>query len=214
MVEPGDEPDAIRFLVRDTGIGIAPEAQPRIFGLRNRPTAARRASSAAPVSGLRSRAASSSAWAARSRCKSAPGEGSTFSFTVTLRRAAGSPTGRLSRRPTFPARPSDRRPGHDRGAADRAAARPLGRQDLPGARRHSRRAATAQSSQWDALLVDRALGLEAASALARDAMSVPRRIVLVTPGERHELADLKPAGFTGYLVKPVRAASLAARFWR
>jgi CheY-like chemotaxis protein len=34
----------------------------------------------------------------------------------------------------------------------------------------------------------------------------------VTPAERHELAELKAAGFTSYLVKPVRAASLAARF--
>src|SRR5882757_2493032 len=50
------------------------------------------------------------------------------------------------------------------------------------------------------------------SALARDAANVPRRIVLVTPAERHELAALKQAGFTGYLVKPVRAASLANRF--
>jgi CheY-like chemotaxis protein len=34
--------------------------------------------------------------------------------------------------------------------------------------------------------------------------------VLVTPGERPELAALKQAGFTGYLVKPVRPISLAA----
>jgi len=65
---------------------------------------------------------------------------------------------------------------------------------------------------WDALVVDRALGLEAANALARDAAEIPRRLVLLTPGERHELPALKQAGFTGYLVKPVRAASLAARF--
>ena len=39
----------------------------------------------------------------------------------------------------------------------------------------------------------------------------PRRIVLITPGERHGLPALKDAGFTGYLVKPVRAASLAAQ---
>src|SRR5262249_24115302 len=39
-----------------------------------------------------------------------------------------------------------------------------------------------------------------------------RRIVLITPGERHELPALQAAGFTGYLVKPLRAASLAARF--
>ena len=31
IAEPGDKPDEIRFLVRDTGIGIAPDAQARIF---------------------------------------------------------------------------------------------------------------------------------------------------------------------------------------
>jgi CheY-like chemotaxis protein len=61
-------------------------------------------------------------------------------------------------------------------------------------------------------VVDRALGVDAAGTLAHDASSVTRRIVLLTPAERHELPDLKMAGFTGYLVKPVRAASLAARF--
>jgi len=35
--------------------------------------------------------------------------------------------------------------------------------------------------------------------------------VLVAPGERHRLPALKDAGFTGYLVKPVRAASLKTR---
>jgi CheY-like chemotaxis protein len=64
---------------------------------------------------------------------------------------------------------------------------------------------------WDVLVADRALGLEAANALAGD-RSVARRIVLLTPAERHELAELTTAGFTGYLVKPVRATSLAARF--
>ncbi len=64
----------------------------------------------------------------------------------------------------------------------------------------------------DALLVDHALGREAIDALLKaSGKSVSQRIVLLTPGERHELAGLKEAGFTGYLVKPVRAASLAAR---
>ena len=66
--------------------------------------------------------------------------------------------------------------------------------------------------RWDAVLIDRALGLDTASALAREATNIARRIVLLTPGERHELGALKDAGFTGYLVKPLRAASLAARF--
>jgi len=36
-------------------------------------------------------------------------------------------------------------------------------------------------------------------------------IVLVTPGARSHLADLKGAGFAGYLVKPLRQSSLADR---
>src|SRR5262245_48111582 len=62
---------------------------------------------------------------------------------------------------------------------------------------------------WDALFVDQALGRAACQELA--AAPVPRRIVLVKPAARHDLPMLKEAGFTGYLVKPVRAASLAAR---
>jgi CheY-like chemotaxis protein len=67
--------------------------------------------------------------------------------------------------------------------------------------------------QWDAILVDHALGSETVQSLARAlGTAVARRIVLITPAERNELPALQAAGFTGYLVKPVRAASLAARF--
>jgi CheY-like chemotaxis protein len=65
---------------------------------------------------------------------------------------------------------------------------------------------------WSAVLVDHALGTAACETLVRFAMDVPRRIVLVTPALRGDLAALKDAGFTGYLIKPVRAASLVARF--
>ncbi len=43
------------------------------------------------------------------------------------------------------------------------------------------------------------------------AHEVAQRIILIPPGARHELPALKAAGITGYLIKPVRAASLAAR---
>ena len=39
-----------------------------------------------------------------------------------------------------------------------------------------------------------------------------QRIVLVTPHARGELPVHKESGFSGYLIKPIRAASLAARF--
>jgi CheY-like chemotaxis protein len=66
--------------------------------------------------------------------------------------------------------------------------------------------------RWDAILVDHALGFEACRQLAGLAAGrVGRRIVLITPAERHELPALQAAGFTGYLVKPIRVASLAER---
>src|SRR6266568_4922934 len=73
-------------------------------------------------------------------------------------------------------------------------------------------AALLPERHWDAVLVDRALGAAGVEALASEMGSVARRLILVTPSERQELASLKAAGFTGYLVKPVRAQSLAMRF--
>jgi CheY-like chemotaxis protein len=65
---------------------------------------------------------------------------------------------------------------------------------------------------WDAILIDQALGAEAIERLMRCVdSSIARRLVLVTPASRHELGAMRQAGFTGYLVKPVRASSLAAR---
>jgi signal transduction histidine kinase/CheY-like chemotaxis protein len=65
---------------------------------------------------------------------------------------------------------------------------------------------------WDAVIVDRALGLDEARALAAAARPrAARRLVLVTPLERPDLPTLQAAGFDGYLVKPVRPASLAER---
>jgi PAS domain S-box-containing protein len=64
---------------------------------------------------------------------------------------------------------------------------------------------------WTSVLIDHALGAHACAGFARAAAAIPRRLVLVTPAMRSELAVLKEAGFSGYLIKPVRAASLAAR---
>jgi CheY-like chemotaxis protein len=63
---------------------------------------------------------------------------------------------------------------------------------------------------WHAVLLDRALGGGDVEALADAARAhATQRIVMFTPAARHEV-DPSPA-FTGYLVKPLRAASLAAR---
>jgi CheY-like chemotaxis protein len=64
---------------------------------------------------------------------------------------------------------------------------------------------------FDAVLTDHTPGAEATTAAEPIGEKPPRRIVLITPGERHGLLALRAAGFNGYLVKPVRAASLAAQ---
>ena len=73
-------------------------------------------------------------------------------------------------------------------------------------------AALLPEQAWTAVLVDHALGTAVSEAVARLTSKVQRRIVLVTPAMRSDLAALKAAGFSSYLIKPVRAASLAARF--
>ncbi|MGB8630050.1 MAG: response regulator [Xanthobacteraceae bacterium] len=73
-------------------------------------------------------------------------------------------------------------------------------------------AAVVPEQPWSAILVDHALGTPASARCMRIAATIARRIVMVTPVGRGELAALKEAGFTGYLIKPIRAASLAARF--
>ena len=65
---------------------------------------------------------------------------------------------------------------------------------------------------WHAMLIDHALGAAAIqSLLAHAGRDVAQRIILLPPSARHELPEMKATGITGYLIKPVRAASLAAR---
>jgi hypothetical protein len=60
---------------------------------------------------------------------------------------------------------------------------------------------------WDVLLVDRAAAKDMAAQGGVAKLSVPRRIVLVTPGERHALDAFRQAGFTGYLDCPTWTGS-------
>jgi len=65
---------------------------------------------------------------------------------------------------------------------------------------------------WSQVFIDRSLGAEETKALVDAAKAKGRALyVLLSPADRHELAKLRSAGFDGYLVKPVRAVSLAAQ---
>ena len=69
---------------------------------------------------------------------------------------------------------------------------------------HDLAGALAGARDNDVILVDRALAPDRAP---------PKRamLVLLTPDERHHIDDLRSAGFAGYLIKPLRRASLAER---
>jgi signal transduction histidine kinase/CheY-like chemotaxis protein len=64
---------------------------------------------------------------------------------------------------------------------------------------------------WHTLLVDHAQAAALVESGALRKLDETRRIVLITPAQRGDLGRLRQTGFNGYLVKPVRAVSLAAR---
>jgi CheY-like chemotaxis protein len=66
---------------------------------------------------------------------------------------------------------------------------------------------------WHAVLLDHALGTSEVKSLGESArLHATQRIVLFTPATRHEfLPSSEQSAFTGYLIKPLRAASLAMR---
>ena len=209
IVEPGIWPDEIAFTVRDTGIGIAPEDQARIFEDYQQGDAAARASGAGLGLAISRRLVAR--MGGRIGVESARGAGAAFEFTVTLPAADDEAERPRPALPDFagrnilivsPARVEAAliaRTLSDWGA--KAAIVP----DMQAA------AALLPERDWDTLLADRALSEADLQAAAGSGAKLRRRIVLLTPAERTDLPRLKAQGFDGYLIKPLRAASLAAR---
>lgn len=213
IVEPGLEPDEISFLVRDTGIGIAPEAQARIFREFEQADERIARSYGGTGLGLSISERIVKRMGGRITLESTPGVGSTFEVSIPL---AGSDTGGSERKPfaapdltgqsimlvapqsieaSLVARRLQRWGGQTCLVSDIAVARAL----LP-------------ERSWHAVLLDHALGTEDVEGLGEAARPhATQRIVMFTPATRHELQPSASSAFTGYLVKPLRAASLAAR---
>ena len=211
VVEPSAQPDTIALAVHDTGIGISAADQSRIFleFEQAESGAARRFGGTGLGLTISKRIVESMGGSIA--VHSTPGEGSSFDVAIPLPRA------------------------------DNADETPLAVPDLHGediliiapaaieasliARRLQRwgartrivpdekvAAAVLPEQAWSTVLVDVALGSAATMAVAKLTAAIRRRIVLVTPATRSELVALKETGFSGYLIKPVRAASLVARF--
>jgi PAS domain S-box-containing protein len=215
IVEPGIWPNEISFLVRDTGIGIAPEAQQRIFREFEQADERIARSYGGTGLGLSISERIVKRMGGRITLESQPGVGSTFEVSVPL----GPADGEASEQKAFAApdlhgqsimlvapqtieaslvaRRLQRWGGQTCVVSDIVVAQAL----LP-------------ERSWHAVLFDRALGAEAVALLGEAARAhAAERIVMFTPATRQELqlASAASSPFTGYLVKPLRAASLAAR---
>jgi CheY-like chemotaxis protein len=210
IVEPGIWPNEISFQVRDTGIGIAPEAQKRIFREFEQADERIARSYGGTGLGLSISERIVKRMGGRITLESTLGEGSTFEVSLPLAASFDAPqplpapdlagqsvmlVAPQSIEASLIARRLERWGGQTCVVSDPEVARAL----LP-------------ERTWRAVLLDHALGTSQIEALAEAAKPfAPQRIVLVTPATRHELRSAAASELTGYLVKPLRAASLAAR---
>jgi PAS domain S-box-containing protein len=214
IVEPGVVPGEISFLVRDTGIGIAPEAQQRIFREFEQADERIARSYGGTGLGLSISERIVKRMGGRITLESKPGVGSTFEVAIPLTASDGDQskqsifaapdlTGQSimlvapqSIEVSLIARRLQRWGGQTCMIADTTVAEAL----LP-------------ERSWHALLLDHALGADEVASLSEAArLHATQRIVMFTPAARHELQPSSASSaFTGYLIKPLRAASLAAR---
>jgi len=209
VVEPGAWPDEVTVRVRDTGVGIAAEQQERIFREFEQGDEGPARKFGGTGLGLAISKRIVERMGGSIAVESTPGAGATFSFTIPLPGTGDGPAFAapdLSDQAMMIVAP---------GAIDATLlARRLGRWGAKTCAVADERVAAAllPEREWDAVLIDHALGADAIGALLAAAEhTVDQRIILIPPGARHELPALKTAGVTGYLIKPVRAASLAAR---
>jgi PAS domain S-box-containing protein len=210
IVEPGEREGEIHFEVRDTGIGVMSEDLTRIFMDFEQGDGSSTRRFGGTGLGLAISKRIIERMDGRITVASELGAGSTFSVDVPL------PPALDGKATTFVAPDLSHAAVMIIGPAEIESsllARRLGRWGAKTCAVIDEKVASALLPErpWDALLVDYPL----ASAMIANGnfakLAIPRRIVLIRPSERNELAALKAAGFNGYLIKPVRVASLAAR---
>jgi PAS domain S-box-containing protein len=200
--------DGCQFQVRDTGIGIPASEQSRIFQEFEQADTGLSRRFGGTGLGLAISKRIAERMGGRLTVQSTPGAGSTFSFRLALpaggeRHAANVPLPALAGADVLIVAPTE--------VSASLIARQLmdwgARTCLLGDEQSAR--SLLSGRPWSAVLVDYAMGSHACEQLIRAACAIERRVVLLTPAEREEIATLRQAGFSGYLIKPVRRDSLA-----
>jgi len=210
IVEPGGRNDEIYFEVRDTGIGLKPEDRARIFLDFEQADGSSTRKFGGTGLGLAISKRIIERMDGRIAVTSSEGAGSTFSFSLPLHPAQQA---ELSSFTTPDLKHAAVMVVAATEIEASLVARRLGRWGAKTCTAIDERIALALLPErpWDALLVDYPLASAITKGIDLAKLGVTHRIALIRPTERHALPALKAAGFTGYLVKPVRAASLAAR---
>jgi CheY-like chemotaxis protein/two-component sensor histidine kinase len=206
-VDCGGSHNEVRFSVRDTGIGIAPEAQARIFLEFEQADDGPGRQFGGTGLGLAICNRIVEQMGGRIGVESTPGAGSVFEFLLPLPAAPNQPQRGEAPKlagaeilivaPTFIGASLLGRTLTDWGARTCLVS------DFAAATQ-----ALAQR-QWPVIILDVDAGINVAEQLATQTPESTLRIVLVTPSMRHALPGFKRAGFGAYLVKPIRTASLA-----
>jgi PAS domain S-box-containing protein len=209
VVEPGDRENEICFEVRDTGIGIGQDDLQRIFGEFQQADSSSTRKFGGTGLGLAISKRIIERMGGRIVVSSQVGVGSIFTISVQLPPAKAPDS-------SFAVPELDHLAVMIVTAAEIEAsllARRLGRWGASTCAVIDDKIAEALLPErpWDALLVDYPFAHRIAENCNLTRLRIPKRIVMIRPSERSELQALKAAGFTGYLVKPVRAASLALR---
>lgn len=208
IVEPGIQPNDVSFIVRDTGIGIAPDAQQRIF--REFEQADERTARHFGGTGLGLSISERIVKRMNGRITlhSQPGVGSSFEVSIPLvashDRAEAFVPPDLTGRSVMLVAPQSIEASLIARRLERWGAQTCMVTDADVA------LALLPERPWHAVLIDRALGADAFERLAeRSVAHATQRIGLFTPAMRHELQPIATEGLSGYLIKPLRAASLA-----
>jgi PAS domain S-box-containing protein len=212
IVEPGIWPNEISFLVRDTGIGVAVEARERIFREFEQADERIGRSYGGTGLGLSISERIVKRMGGRITLESKLGIGSTFEVSIPLAASGGQQQAfappDLSGESIMLVAPQNIESSLIARRLQRWGGQTCMVSDLEVAR------ALLPERTWHAVLIDRAMGAEATEALGQAArVHATQRIVMFTPAARQELrlSSAVTSAFTGYLVKPLRAASLAAR---